>query len=178
MNYSFEYIDIILLAMIAGFIFIRLRGILGKKTGHEDDIPSNFSHDFEFKKKDIKKQVYEFDDDAKKEFLKGAKVAYETIITSFANGKIINIKSLLNKDLSDYYAILQVQKNASQDEIKGQFRLLAKKWHPDKKQDDGAEKKMAEINIAYEVLSNTKRRKMFDQHFFKNSDDSGEKKNV
>ena len=87
-------------------------------------------------------------------------------------------KSLLNKDLSDYYAILQVQKNASQDEIKGQFRLLAKKWHPDKKQDDGAEKKMAEINIAYEVLSNTKRRKMFDQHFFKNSDDSGEKKNV
>ena len=97
MNYSFEYIDIILLAMIAGFIFIRLRGILGKKTGHEDDIPSNFSHDFEFKKKDIKKQVYEFDDDAKKEFLKGAKVAYETIITSFANGKIINIKSLLNK---------------------------------------------------------------------------------
>ena len=87
-------------------------------------------------------------------------------------------KSLLNKDLSDYYAILQVQKNASQDEIKGQFRLLAKKWHPDKKQDDDAEKKMAEINIAYEVLSNTKRRKMFDQHFFKNSDDSGEKKNV
>ena len=35
MNYSFEYIDIILLAMIAGFIFLRLRGILGKKTGFE-----------------------------------------------------------------------------------------------------------------------------------------------
>ncbi len=104
MNYSFEYIDIILLAMIAGFIFIRLRGILGKKTGHEDDIPSNFSHDFEFKKKDIKKQVYEFDDDAKKEFLKGAKVAYETIITSFANGKIINIKSLLNKDVYNSFS--------------------------------------------------------------------------
>ena len=33
MNYSFEYIDIILLAMIAGFIFLRLRGILGKKSG-------------------------------------------------------------------------------------------------------------------------------------------------
>ena len=33
MNYSFEYIDIILLAMIAGFIFLRLRGILGKRTG-------------------------------------------------------------------------------------------------------------------------------------------------
>ena len=36
MNYSFEYIDIILLAMIAGFIFLRLRGILGKKSGFED----------------------------------------------------------------------------------------------------------------------------------------------
>jgi hypothetical protein len=81
-------------------------------------------------------------------------------------------KSLLNKDLSDYYAILQVQKNTSQEEIKSQFRLLAKKWHPDKKQGDDAEKKMAEINIAYEVLSNIKRRKMYDQHFFKNSNDS------
>ena len=49
MNYSFEYIDIILLAMIAGFIFLRLRGILGKK-GHEEDMTSSFPHDFEFKK--------------------------------------------------------------------------------------------------------------------------------
>ena len=76
-------------------------------------------------------------------------------------------KSLLNKNIPNYYAILQVQKNASQNEIKSQFRLLAKKWHPDKKQSDDAEKKMAEINIAYEILSNTKRRKMYDQHFSK-----------
>ena len=76
-------------------------------------------------------------------------------------------KSLLSKNLSDYYTILQVQKNASQDEIKSQFRLLAKKWHPDKKQSNDAEKKMAEINIAYEILSNIKRRKMYDQHFSK-----------
>ena len=40
MNYSFEYIDIILLAMIAGFIFLRLRGILGKKTGFEGKMPT------------------------------------------------------------------------------------------------------------------------------------------
>ena len=76
-------------------------------------------------------------------------------------------KSLLDKNLSDYYSILQIQKNASQDEIKKQFRLLAKKWHPDKKQTDDAEEKMAEINMAYEVLSNPKRRKMYDQHFSK-----------
>ena len=42
MSYSFEYIDIILLAMIAGFIFLRLRGILGKRTGYEGKAPSQF----------------------------------------------------------------------------------------------------------------------------------------
>jgi len=74
-------------------------------------------------------------------------------------------KSLLSKNIPDYYAILQIQKTASQNEIKNQFRSLAKKWHPDRKQSDDAEKKMAQINMAYEVLSNTKRRKMYDQHF-------------
>ena len=60
MNYSFEYIDIILLAMIAGFIFLRLRGILGKKTGHEEDVPPSFAHDFEFKKPKAKEEIYNF----------------------------------------------------------------------------------------------------------------------
>ncbi len=55
MNYSFEYIDIILLAMIAGFIFLRLRGILGKRTGHEEDISTSFPH--EFPQKNIKKKI-------------------------------------------------------------------------------------------------------------------------
>jgi len=74
-------------------------------------------------------------------------------------------KSLLSENLPDYYTILQVSKNASQDEIKKQFRLLAKKWHPDKKQSNDAEEKMAQLNMAYEVLSDHKRRKMYDQHF-------------
>ena len=74
-------------------------------------------------------------------------------------------ESLLNENLPDYYAILQISKNASQNEIKKQFRLLAKKWHPDKKQSNDAEEKMAQINMAYEVLSDHKRRKMYDQHF-------------
>jgi len=76
-------------------------------------------------------------------------------------------KSLLNENIPDYYAILQVAKDASQNEIKKQFRLLAKKWHPDKKQSNDAEEKMARINMAYEVLSDHKRRKMYDQHFAK-----------
>ena len=53
MNYSFEYIDIILLAMIAGFIFLRLRGILGKKTGQDENIGASFAHDFPTKKKNL-----------------------------------------------------------------------------------------------------------------------------
>jgi len=76
-------------------------------------------------------------------------------------------KSLLNENIPDYYAILQISKDASQDEIKKQFRSLAKKWHPDKKQSNDAEEKMAQINMAYEVLSDHKRRKMYDQHFAK-----------
>ena len=52
MNYSFEYIDIILLAMIAGFIFLRLRGILGKKTGFQGKMSTQFEK--EFKKFNIK----------------------------------------------------------------------------------------------------------------------------
>jgi len=76
-------------------------------------------------------------------------------------------KSLASDNLPDYYTILQVSKTANKDEIKSQFRELAKKWHPDRKQSDDAEKKMAEINTAYEVLSNPKRRKMYDQYFSK-----------
>ena len=117
MNYSFEYIDIILLAMIAGFIFLRLRGILGKKTGHEEDMNSNFARDYEFKKPTIKKEVYEFNEDERKEFLKGAKIAYETIITSFAKGKISEIKSLLNKDV--YNSFNEAIKDCLVDEITG-----------------------------------------------------------
>ena len=78
-------------------------------------------------------------------------------------------KSLLSKNLPDYYTILQIQNDANPDEIKTQFRKLAKKWHPDRKKGDNAEKKMAQINMAYEVLSNPKRREMYDQYFSKKS---------
>ena len=122
MNYSFEYIDIILLAMIAGFIFLRLRGILGKKTGHEEDMASSFAHDFDFKKPSVKKAIYKFDEEAKKEFIKGAKIAYETIITSFANGKISEIKSLLNKDV--YNAFNEAVKERSLKQIKNETTFI------------------------------------------------------
>ena len=77
MSYSFEYIDIILLAMIAGFIFLRLRGILGKKSGYEDEMASSFPHDFSKEPLQKNPKNMEFDDEAKNNFIKGAKIAYE-----------------------------------------------------------------------------------------------------
>tara|TARA_B100000941_G_C28344288_1_gene468359 strand:- start:209 stop:796 length:588 start_codon:yes stop_codon:yes gene_type:complete len=99
MSYSFEYIDIILLAMIAGFIFLRLRGILGKKTGFEEDIDSSFAHEAPPTKQNVELNANTFDENARKEFVKGASIAYETIITNFANGKLKDIKSLLDKNV-------------------------------------------------------------------------------
>ena len=102
MNYSFEYIDIILLAMIAGFIFLRLRGILGKRTGFEGKVPSQFEKvlsNIKIEKKILQKE--DFDNEAQQEFLKGAKIAYETIITDFSDNdnKITASKPLLSKKI-------------------------------------------------------------------------------
>ena len=114
MNYNFEYIDIILLAMIAGFIFLRLRGILGKKMSHEENLDKSFAHDFP-SQETIKKNLNlsKFDKEAKDEFLKGAKLAYEMIISDFAIGNLKNIKSLLSKKVFDQFneALKERKKN-------------------------------------------------------------------
>ena len=104
MSYSFEYIDIILLAMIAGFIFLRLRGILGKKTGFEENINSTFPHEeVQEKKSSPILNAETFDDAAKKDFLNGARIAYETVITSFSKGDLKSIRNLLDKSVYDQF---------------------------------------------------------------------------
>jgi|TARA_B100000401_G_scaffold210183_1_gene142020 predicted lipid-binding transport protein (Tim44 family) len=106
MNYSFEYIDIILLAMIAGFIFLRLRGILGKRTGFDGKAPAQFKEILKTVKQDQTKKTNEnFDKDAQNEFLKGAKIAYETVITDFSDNdnKITTSRSLLNNEVFDQF---------------------------------------------------------------------------
>ena len=102
MNYSLEYIDIILLAMIAGFIFLRLRGILGKRSGFEGKVPTQFKEVLKKVNKDDTKIGNEnFDDKAQKEFLKGAEIAYETVITDFSDNdnKITTSRPLLNNEI-------------------------------------------------------------------------------
>ena len=106
MSYNFEYIDIILLAMIAGFIFLRLRGILGKRSGYEGEASSQFKEVLNDVKLNQASKVNEkFDDDAQNEFLKGAKIAYEAIITDFSDNdnKITTSKSLLNKEIFNQF---------------------------------------------------------------------------
>ena len=111
MNYSFEYIDIILLAMIAGFIFLRLRGILGKKSGYEDDLSTSFPQEYQNKVKEKKLNTDTFDETQKKEFLKGANIAYETIITSFAKGNISEVKYLLDQSVFEQFKTAIKERN-------------------------------------------------------------------
>ena len=106
MNYSFQYIDIILLAMIAGFIFLRLRTILGKKTGFEGKQPAQFDEILRNVKLEKNVKVAnDFDDKAKKEFLDGAKIAYETIITDFSDNdnKLTTSKPLLSDKIYNQF---------------------------------------------------------------------------
>jgi len=63
----------------------------------------------------------------------------------------------------DYYEVLGVDRNATDERIKKAFRELAFKYHPDRNHDDGAEGKFKEINEAYEVLSDPERRAAYDR---------------
>ena len=125
MNYSFEYIDIILLAMIAGFIFLRLRGILGKRTGFNEKLSTNFKQEFqkEASKKNLENQT--FDDSAKLEFLNGAKKSYEMIVTSFGKGDKNILKPLLHKKI--YQNFSDVIDNRKKENIKSELTFVGVK---------------------------------------------------
>ena len=108
MNDQFGYIDIILLAMFAGFIILRLRNILGRKTGHQGKPANKFYprgmdiiKDIE-NNEDIK--TGNVDEAAKEQFLKGAEMAYEQIITSFSKGDKKSLKSLLEKNMFNRFS--------------------------------------------------------------------------
>tara|TARA_Y100000590_G_C15712063_1_gene1010620 strand:- start:569 stop:1171 length:603 start_codon:yes stop_codon:yes gene_type:complete len=103
MSSQFGFIDIILLAMFAGFIILRLRNILGRKTGHQGKPMSRYFPKGMEVLKDIENnediRTGNVDEMAKKQFLKGADVAYEQIITCFAKGDKKALKGLLGKSL-------------------------------------------------------------------------------
>ena len=101
--------------MIAGFIFLRLRGILGKRTGYEGKEPTKFDKILKeavVSKSSKKEEI--FDDKAQKEFLSGAKIAYETIITDFSDNdnKLTTSKPLLNKETYNQFNEALIERNS------------------------------------------------------------------
>jgi len=126
MSNNFGYIDIILLGMIAGFIILRLRNILGRKTGHDSKIYPDFAEKkFSIPKNDVKNFKPNHDileGNEKKEFLKGAEIAYETILTSFANGENKKLKSLLTPQMTSSFAEAIDVRN--KENIKSEFTFI------------------------------------------------------
>ena len=155
MSNSFGYIDIILLGMIAGFIILRLRSILGRKTGHESKIYPSFAEEkFSMPQKDIKpvKQNLEvLEGKDKKEFLKGAEIAYESILTSFANGDLIKLKALLSPNMfSNFSDAIKVR---NKQNIKSEFTFVGVKESSVEKYEKVKDNLFATVKFVAEVIS-------------------------
>jgi len=115
MSNHFGFIDIILLAMFAGFIILRLRNILGRKTGFQGKTINRYFPKGIETLKDLENneaiRSNRVDEETKKQFLKGADIAYEQIITSFAKGDKKSLKTLLGKDLfNDFSDVIDERK--------------------------------------------------------------------
>jgi len=115
MSSQFGFIDIILLAMFAGFIILRLRNILGRKTGHQGKPMSRYFPRGMGTLQDIENNEAiksgNVDEEAKKQFLKGADIAYEQIITAFSKGDKKSLKSLLGKKMyEDFSEVIDERK--------------------------------------------------------------------
>ena len=157
MSSNFGYIDIILLAMIAGFIILRLRSILGRKTGHEDKIyPSFASKKFEeFKKvNEVKLKKNNLDElvaEEKEKFIDGAKIAYETIITSFAKGDKKTLKSLLTQEMNLNFE-LAITDRANQG-IKSELTFIGMKDSNLEKYEKINNKIFATVKFVSEIIS-------------------------
>ena len=155
MSNNFGFIDIILLAMIAGFIILRLRNILGKKTGHEGKSLGVFEEKkySEFKPKiknsPIIKNILE--DNEKKDFLKGAEIAYESIITAFANGEKEKLKKLLTKEI--YINFEQAIDYRNKENIKSEFTFVGVKQSSVEKFEKINNEFIATVKIICEIIS-------------------------
>ena len=136
-----------IIAILAVFLFLARDVILRKKTSYDkENLESK-------KEKTFEKYHSDWGDD------------YEEL------GKRRNTKddkefreALNNDELPNYYDVIGVSKDATAEEIKKNFRELAKKTHPDKTKED-SEEEMAELNKAYEILSDKELRERYDQYF-------------
>ena len=155
MSNSFGYIDIILLGMIAGFIILRLRSILGRKTGHQPKAYPGFAEKKFNMPNNIMKpenQNHEIlEGQEKKEFLKGAEIAYETILTSFANGELQKLKSLLTSSMNKSFSgAIEARNN---DKIKSEFTFIGMKDSSVEKYEKIKDDLFASVKFVAEVIS-------------------------
>ncbi len=155
MSNSFGYLDIILLGMIAGFIILRLRSILGRKTGHESKIYPGFTEkEFSIPKqenKNVKQNLEVLEGQDKKDFLKGAEIAYESILTSFASGDLIKLKSLLSQNMfSNFSDAIKVR---NREGIKSEFTFIGVKESSVEKYDKVRDNLFATVKFMAEVIS-------------------------
>ena len=155
MSNNFGYIDIILLGMIAGFIILRLRSILGRKTGHETKIYPTFNEKkFNVPNNDLQNFKYNHDKlegKEKKEFLKGAEIAYETILTAFSSGDKKKLKSLLTSDMSDNFE--QAINQRIKDNITSEFTFIGVKDSSVEKYEKIKNELFASVKFVSEVIS-------------------------
>ena len=154
MSNNFGYLDLILLAMIAGFIILRLRNVLGRKTGHEGKVVSNLSEKkFEEFKKTIKlkKQPTEFDTNQKKQFLEGAEIAYETIINSFAKGDKKSLKDLATEEMNKNFESAIEERNSKN--IKSELTFIGIKSSTIEKFEKTAEALFFTVKFISEIIS-------------------------
>ncbi len=155
MSNSFGYLDIILLGMIAGFIILRLRSILGRKTGHESKVYPNFAEKkFSMPKQDTNQNKQNLDileGKDKKEFLRGAEIAYESILTSFANGDLIKLKSLLSQNMFSNFS--EAIKLRNKEGIKSEFTFIGVKESSLANYEKIKDDLFATVNFVAEVIS-------------------------
>ena len=155
MSNNFGYLDIILLGMIAGFIILRLRSILGRKTGHESKVYPNFAEKkFSMPQQDSKPtqqnlEILEGKD--KKEFLRGSEIAYESILTAFASGDLIKLKALLTANMfSNFSEAIKVR---NKENIKSEFTFIGVKESSVEKYEKIKDNLYATVKFVAEVIS-------------------------
>jgi len=155
MSNNFGFIDIILFAMIAGFIILRLRNILGRKTGHNEKVSSIFDQKNynQFKPKVKINPILKdsLGDEEKKLFLKGAEIAYENILTFFAKGEKERLKNLLTKEI--YTNFEQVIDHRNKENIKSEFTFIGVKESKLEKFEKIKNDFFATVKIVCEIIS-------------------------
>ena len=130
MSEAFQYIDILILAIIAGIVLLRLRSVLGRRTGHEKTDKTSYNYETPQQTSEEKVVTIEpkvasssredgwFDKD---DFLRGASNAYETIVTNFENGNKDALKPLLSNEVLNSFTSVIDERNSKNETVEFNF---------------------------------------------------------